>query len=310
MPLNKISSNNSISRIDKNDNDKKIKDVNVVSGTILGKLNEARQADADVMLSHNTPTKIDYNSFRSIKSFNSRVRFLVMHYTAGNFKESVNTLTGNNVSAHYLVPDPTDKSYIDAGFKDMRVFNLVDEKDRAWHAGVSSWSNRENINDTSIGIEIVNQASDDGHGNITFPPFSEEQIRAVTELSMNIIQRHPDITPSNVVGHSDISPGRKSDPGAAFPWEKLYKSGVGAWYDQKIKDEYELQFSQVMPENSEIVSKLKEYGYNVANANSDKGLNDLVRAFQLHFRQNDYSGIIDAETAAILYALVDKYSAK
>lgn len=82
---------------------------------------------------------IDYNSFRSVKGFNRRVRFLVMHYTAFNFKDSIDALTGPSVSAHYLVPDPTEQTYIDAGFKDMRIFNLVDENERAWHAGVSYW---------------------------------------------------------------------------------------------------------------------------------------------------------------------------
>ncbi|WP_208431946.1 N-acetylmuramoyl-L-alanine amidase, partial [Bartonella bovis] len=105
--------------------------------------------------------QIDYNSYRSVKSFNRRVRFLVMHYTSINFKDSIIALTGSAVSAHYLVPDPSEKTYVEAGFKDMRIFNLVDENERAWHAGVSSWAGRSNLNDTSIGIEIVNLAT--GH---------------------------------------------------------------------------------------------------------------------------------------------------
>ncbi|QQG30525.1 N-acetylmuramoyl-L-alanine amidase [Pectobacterium carotovorum] len=272
----------------------------------ISKLESVRQAAGDVKLS-TQPLNIDYNSYRSVKGFNSRVRFIVMHYTALNFKDSINALTGNNVSAHYLVPDPTDRSYIDDGFNSIRVFNLVDEKERAWHAGDSSWANRTNINDTSIGIEIVNLASDDGHGNITYPLFNTSQIDAVIDLSLNIIQRYPDITPVNIVGHSDIAPGRKNDPGAAFPWEKLYNSGIGAWFEQSTKEKYESQFQQAMPSDSEIILKFKEYGYDVTNADSEKGLQDLVRAFQLHFRQCDYSGIIDIETTAILYALVEKY---
>lgn len=156
--------------------------------------------------------KIDYNSYRSVASFGHRVRFLVLHYTAQNFADSVKSLTGKSVSAHYLVPDPTEATYQAAGFSGVRIFNLVDENERAWHAGSSQWGTRSNINDTSIGIEIVNLASGDG-GNITFPPFNPQQIEAVTQLAQNILQRYPDISPVNVVAHSDIAPGRKSDPG-------------------------------------------------------------------------------------------------
>ncbi len=155
--------------------------------------------------------KIDYNSYRSVASFGHRVRFLVLHYTAQNFADSVKSLTGKSVSAHYLVPDPTEATYQAAGFSGVRIFNLVDENERAWHAGTSQWGTRSNINDTSIGIEIVNLASGDG-GNITFPPFNPQQIEAVTQLAQNILQRYPDISPVNVVAHSDIAPGRKSDP--------------------------------------------------------------------------------------------------
>jgi len=251
--------------------------------------------------------KIDYNNYRSIKSFNRRVRFLVMHYTAADFTSSVNSLTGNSVSAHYLVPDPTDQTYIKAGFKDMRIFNLVDENERAWHAGVSTWSNRSNLNDTSIGIEIVNLATDN-NGDFTFPPFNAVQIDAVKELALNILQRYPDISPTNVVGHSDITPdGRKSDPGAAFPWEKLYKAGIGAWYDKKTKCSYKTVFNRNMPAQSDILKKMQVYGYNTSGATTANGYKMLVRAFQLHFRQSKYDGVMDAETAAILYALVDKY---
>ncbi|WP_336279420.1 N-acetylmuramoyl-L-alanine amidase [Bartonella sp. CB175] len=308
--------------------------------------------------------QIDYNSYRSIKSFNRRVRFLVMHYTSINFKESIIALTGNMVSAHYLVPDPSEKTYIEAGFQDMRIFNLVDENERAWHAGVSSWAGRSNLNDTSIGIEIVNLAT--GHSdsveetyveaalkdvrvlnpvdknesilqtdidllaegdNISgtalqlkpvnlitynndgfiFPPYNPTQIDAVKELALNILQRYPDIMPVDVVGHSDIAIGRKSDPGAAFPWKELYEAGIGAWYDDDLKDYYKEQFSKSFPAKEDVLDKLRYYGYDTSIAYTETGYKDLIRAFQLHFRQENYDGILDVETAAIIYALVDKY---
>ncbi|WP_273755435.1 MULTISPECIES: N-acetylmuramoyl-L-alanine amidase [unclassified Bartonella] len=264
--------------------------------------------------------RIDYNSYRSVKSFNRRVRFLVMHYTSIDFKASVMALTGEKVSAHYLIPDPSEQTYREAGFKDMRIFNLVDENERAWHAGVSAWSGHSHLNDTSIGIEIVNlatgysESSDETadlmnhHGEeFNFPPYNPIQIDAVKELALNILQRYPDIMPTDVVGHSDIAIGRKSDPGAAFPWKELYKVGIGAWYDDEPKNHYQEQFSKSFPSKEEALAKLKCYGYDISAASTEIGYKNLIRAFQLHFRQENYDGILDVETAAILYALVDKY---
>ncbi|GAA5108380.1 N-acetylmuramoyl-L-alanine amidase [Bartonella jaculi] len=307
---------------------------------------------------------IDYNSYRSVKSFNRRVRFLVMHYTSIDFKSSIEALTGLKVSAHYLVPDPSEKTYIEAGFNDMRIFNLVDENERAWHAGISSWAGRNNLNDTSIGIEIVNLAT--GHTDcfeetyidagfkdmrgfnpmdkderaqhvgarllsedrdlnnkavelgtvdlapcdneeFTFPPYNPIQIDAVKQLALNILQRYPDIMPTDVVGHSDIAIGRKSDPGAAFPWKELYEAGIGAWYDDELKEHYQKQFCKSLPDKADILAKLKQYGYDTLAACTKCGYKNLIRAFQLHFRQENYDGILDVETAAIIYALVDKY---
>jgi len=228
---------------------------------------------------------IDYNSYRSVKGFNRRVRFLVMHYTAVDFAASVQALAGDGtVSAHYLVPDPDDKTYISAGFNDMRVFNLVDENERAWHAGVSSWAGRSNLNDTAIGIEVVNLASDND-GVFVFPPYNPVQTDAIKALAINILQRYPDISPVNVVGHSDIAPGRKSDPGASFPWKSLYEAGIGAWYDDDTRSAYLAQFTAGgLPSDKDIIARLKTWGYDVSGATTTPGLRLLVRAFQLHFR--------------------------
>ena len=127
---------------------------------------------------------INNQSYRSKKSYNSRIRFLVFHYTAGNFESSINTLTGPSVSAHYLIPDFADPGYLKAGFAVPQVFNLVDENQRAWHAGVSSWGNRSNLNDTSIGVEVVNLATDN-QGQFTFPPYKAQQIEAIEYLEKN-----------------------------------------------------------------------------------------------------------------------------
>ena len=251
----------------------------------------------------NTMCHIDYNSYRSVSSYNRRVRFLVMHYTAINFSASINALTGKEatVSAHYLVPNPLDITYQNAGFGDMRIFNLVDENERAWHAGVSSWAGRNGLNDSSIGIEIVNEASDD-KGVFTFPPYSPTQIQALISLSKNILQRYPDLSPTNVVGHSDIAVGRKVDPGPAFPWKALYDEGVGAWYDEDTKQKYTTKLSTGLPDKKDILAAFKKYGYAV-----DGEYSLLVRAFQLHFRPRRTTGVADLETLSILFALVEKY---
>lgn len=280
------------------------------ASTTLSSLQEVQQAETAMGVVKRPLVPIDYNTHRSISGFNSRVRFLVMHYTAADFKSSVNVLTKGAVSAHYLVPDPGDASYVSAGNTGAKIFNLVSESERAWHAGVSSWGGRNNLNDTSIGIENVNLAKDDGKGHFTFPPFHPEQINAIEQLAANIIQRYPDISPVNVVGHSDISIGRKSDPGPQFPWQRLAQSGVGAWYDEPTKDRYLTQFNLVMPSREALIDKFARYGYDTGKANTELGFHALTRAFQLHFRPQDYRGNIDPETAAILYALVEKYITK
>lgn len=182
------------------------------------------------------------NCYRA-KAFNNRIRFLILHYTAANFSSSIGALTGPGVSAHYLIPDISDPTYIKAGFSDQQIFSLVDENHRAWHAGVSQWADRSNLNDTSIGIEVVNQATDD-QGKFTFPPYHPQQIAAIEQLAKDILKRYPDITPRHVLGHSDISIGRKSDPGAAFPWHALYLKGVGAWFDEPQRDAFLRQYRE------------------------------------------------------------------
>lgn len=127
----------------------------------------------------------------------------------------------------------------------MRIFNLVDENECALHAGGSLWACRSNLNDTSIDIETVSLAAYN-NGLFTFPPYNPVQIDAIKELALNILQRYPDITPVNVVGHSDIAPGRKSDPGAAFPWKELYAASIGAWFDEEIKHKYAEQNAETV----------------------------------------------------------------
>ncbi|MDB6443029.1 MULTISPECIES: N-acetylmuramoyl-L-alanine amidase [Pseudomonas] len=250
---------------------------------------------------------INSTSYRSRYGYNNRVRFLVFHYTAANFSSSVNTLTGASVSAHYLIPDFNDPSYLKAGFNEPQIFNLVDENQRAWHAGVSSWGGRNNLNDTSIGVEIVNLATDN-QGQFTFPPYDPRQIEAIQYLASNLLQRYPDISPVNVVGHSDIAAGRKSDPGPMFPWQALYAKGIGAWFDESTQRACMHAYECAgLPTREQLLGLFKKYGYDTSAATTSMGFQRLVRAFQLHFRPARYDGVMDIETAANLAALVKKY---
>jgi N-acetylmuramoyl-L-alanine amidase len=230
-----------------------------------------------------------------------------MHYTAADFGDSVRLLTANAASAHYLVPYLTDRSYSEAGFDKVEIFNLVDETERAWHAGMSSWQGRTNLNDSSIGIEAVNLASETA-GIFSFPSFGPFQIDAIAQLAANILSRYPDISPTRVVGHSDIAYTRKSDPGPAFPWRDLYLRGVGAWYDEATKAEFYETFTKSgLPSHADLLASFERYGYAVPEIDDEGSISLMIRAFQMHFRPERYDGVIDVETAAILYALNAKY---
>ena len=232
-------------------------------------------------------------------SQDERVRFLVLQYTAINTELSLKVLTQKDVSSHYLINDYDDK----------QINLLVDETKRAWHAGISKWKGLDNLNFSSIGIEIVNLGN--GTGGV-FQPYPDYQIKKVGELSRDIVTRY-NISPFNVVGHADIAPGRKPDPGPLFPWKKLYTDyGVGAWYDDADKYLFIQQYPWDTTSSAfitQVQTDLKKYGYEVpANGMIDTQTKNAIIAFQMHFRPEKYDGIVDAETWAILKALNKKYN--
>lgn len=247
---------------------------------------------------------VSKKNFPSVAS-NHRVKFIVLHYTVSDYPTSVKILAKKgNVSSHYLVNDLPNDS----------IDLLVSENQRAWHAGISSWGNAVNLNDTSIGIEIVNSGYKKIGDSMVFQPFPNYQIKKVISLVKNIAERY-DIDPVNIIGHSDIAPLRKQDPGPAFPWEKLYKEHqLGAWYDEKDKVYFLNMYDpDTAPYNSvlEFQKALKKYGYSVnLTGVYDKNTKLITRAFQWHFRPQKGDGIIDAETWAILQALNKKYRTK
>ncbi len=248
----------------------------------------------------------------------SRIDHVVIHFTTADFAESLRLLTQRTdrpVSAHYLVPEGGDPSY---PRERLRVYRLVDEGQRAWHAGRSHWRGAESLNGSSIGIEIVNRSACVGYDALNdettpedaceFRDFDPEQIDIVIELLLDILERHPRIDPVDIVGHSDIAANRRLDPGPTFPWRRLYEQGIGAWYDDATVAAYRERFEAAPPDLAVVQRALAAYGYDVdATGEYDARTRAVIRAFQMHFRPSNWSGTADAETAAIAFALLEKY---
>ncbi len=200
----------------------------------------------------------------------AEIEFLVLHYTGmPSAKAAVDRLCdpASKVSSHYLVDE------------DGTVYQLVDEANRAWHAGVSFWRGVSGLNDGSVGIEIVNPGHEWG-----YRAFPAVQMAAVLELCRGILSRHA-IPARNVVGHSDIAPDRKQDPGELFPWAWLAAQGVGVWTDE-------------VEAPGDILDDLAAIGYDVRFPAAT-----LITAFQRHFLPDGITGVADARTAGRLAAL-------
>ena len=240
---------------------------------------------------------------------NFRQKYLILHYTVLPDDKSITVLTQQSVSAHYLVNNIGDNE----------IYQLVDENKRAYHAGVSSWRADKNLNDTSIGIEIVNMGfKTDATGKRIFEPFNEAQIKKVAALCKDIVSRYQ-IPATNVLGHADIAPTRKQDPGALFPWKRLYDEyQIGMWYDEATKQNFittsSVDFDSKYAQPSFIFSvqtALKSFGYGIEpNGAWDDATKKTLEAFQYHFRPEKYDGALDVETWAILQALSQKYPTK
>ncbi|WP_304635701.1 penicillin binding protein PBP4B [Pseudoalteromonas sp.] len=260
-------------------------------------------------------------TFTQSANYSHRVKFLVMHYTAIDYEKSMRALVDEGgLSSHYLLPESGDSSY---PHDKLEIIQLVDENDRAWHAGRSYWQGREDLNDHSIGIEIVNVPTchipehsspamqNDASKLCIYPDYDAKQIELLITLSKDILKRNPDIGPTQIVGHSDIAPSRKNDPGPRFPWYQLYKAGIGAWYDSDTVDKYWQLFSASKPSTELMQKAMRSYGYEViATGQLDSQTLEALSAFQMHFLPWHVSGNNDARSAAVLFALLEKYFPK
>lgn len=225
----------------------------------------------------------------------SRVLFLILHFTDENLADSVRILTQQQVSSHYLLSDEAPP----------RTYRLVDESRRAWHAGDSFWKGHGMLNASSIGIEIVNPglvtAPD---GRKVFAPYPPEQIDALLVLVKDIVRRHQ-IAPERILGHSDIAPQRKIDPGAAFPWKRLADEGLIPWPDVQRVDAQKASYQTQLPDVAWFQKSLAALGFKVpASGELDAPTRKVIAAFQMKYRPARFDGQPDAETAAMLQVLI------
>ena len=227
------------------------------------------------------------------KSQSSRVKYVILHYTVGSFPSSLKTLTEQVVSSHYLVSDEPKPV----------IYSLVDETRQANHAGVSFWKNYTLLNGSSIGIEIVNHGFTQTPGGRIWQPFPQAQIDELIVLVKDIVARHK-IPPENILGHSDIAPQRKQDPGPMFPWYQLAQAGLVVWPDGARVMAARATFEQQLPDVAWFQKKLALHGYSVPQtAELDEATRNVVSAFQMKYRPAFIDGNLDAETAALLEVL-------
>lgn len=207
-------------------------------------------------------------------NFNLRKpNFVILHYTAQNScEQTLTTFTTvkTQVSAHYVI------------CKDGTIHHMLNDYLRAWQAGVSKWGNATDINSLSIGIEIDNNG---------FEPFTDPQINSLLGL-LDRLKRTYNIPTANFIGHEDIAPGRKIDPGKYFPWQKLSQNGFGLWYDTT---------NTKLPSDFNSIQALRIIGYDIRNEKN------AIQSFKLHFVPNDSTKVITEGDKKILADLMKKY---
>jgi len=221
-----------------------------------------------------------------------RPHLLLLHYTGmESAAKAIDWLARpeSKVSCHYVIDE--------AGL----ITQMVPEEARAWHAGASHWAGETDINSVSIGIEIHNPGHAQG-----YPDFPKEQMQAVAALGRDIVSRHA-MKPECVLAHSDVSPGRKIDPGEKFDWAWLARVGVGHWTEPVPVDGNEAGcgVGEHGAHIGQVQSLLRRYGYDVkTHGRLDEKNQIVLRAFQLHFRPARVDGRLDASTRDTLGRLV------
>jgi N-acetylmuramoyl-L-alanine amidase len=243
-------------------------------------------------------TILNYSpNFNSRKRTYKKIKFIIFHYT-GMKKESeaIDRLTNiqSEVSSHYLIRNNGN------------IITLVPDLYEAWHAGKSSWKNYKSLNQNSIGIEITNPGHEFGYKN-----FSKKKISSLIKLSKFLMKKY-NISSKNILGHSDIAPERKKDPGEKFPWKYLSKNNIGLWHTLKKKElTKNRNFKTSRVEKIFFFNNLFKFGYSKKtpkDLNKYRYLRDVTKAFQRRFRQELVNGKIDGECLLISANLLKIYN--
>ena len=241
-------------------------------------------------MSINTTLNYSPNFDRKKRKF-EQIKFIIFHYTGmKNEKVAIRRLTNSKskVSSHYFIKNNGE------------IMTLVPELYVSWHAGISSWQNYKSINKHSIGIEISNA----GH-SYNYKEFSKKQIHSILKLTKYLIKKYK-IKIKFILGHSDIAPFRKKDPGEKFPWKYLSKNKVGLWHNLNEKKLFKLREKKVDKyDEINFLKNLYKIGYSrVLNKSKNKNNKLLISAFQRRFRQELINGIIDEECLLISKNLI------
>ena len=242
-------------------------------------------------------TTLNYSpNFNSKKRKFKQIKFIVFHYT-GMKKESeaISRLTNiqSQVSCHYLIK------------KNGEIIAMVPETYIAWHAGKSSWRNCKSLNKNSIGIEITNS----GH-EFKYKKFTEKQINTLLKLSRYLIKKY-NINLKNILGHSDIAPERKKDPGENFPWQYLSQNKVGLWHTIKKQELIKYRKNKITKiDKGLFINNLRKIGYQkkpLRTLSKNEYLDCITKAFQRRYRQDLINGKIDRECLIISQNLIRKF---
>jgi len=243
-------------------------------------------------------TSLNYSpNFDSKKRKKNQIKFIIFHYTGmKSEKAAIKKLTDfkSEVSCNYFIK------------KNGEIITMVPDLYAAWHAGKSLWKKDQSLNKNSIGIEITNPGHRHGYNR-----FSNSQIRSLIKLSRSLIRKYK-INSNNILGHSDIAPERKKDPGEKFPWEHLAKKNIGFWHKLNKKILHKNRKIKIDSNQKKIfIKNLIKIGYPIQKSKkletySEKNLNLITKAFQRRFRQNLISSIIDKECLIISHNLAKK----
>ena len=243
-------------------------------------------------------TTLNYSpNFNPKKRTSKQIKFIIFHYT-GMKKESqaINRLTNiqSEVSCHYLIK------------KNGEIITMVPDLYIAWHVGKSSWGKYKSLNQNSIGIEITNP----GH-EFSYKKFSKKQIYSLLKLSKFLIKKYK-INPKNILGHSDVAPNRKKDPGEKFPWKYFSQKKIGLWHTKKKPELIKSRKVKISKVDKKLFfNNLFKIGYSKEiqqNTNKDNYFKNITKTFQRRFRQELVNGKIDRECLLISTNILKKYN--